>query len=127
MSKSKQSQSPPEGDASPKRLPEKRLASFVPYRGVLSLRVNGKSVTPLVRDVVPGVVWEDRPVSNAQDTNLYRLREVGLGWKAKGVFAYEALEERVLSLLRHDPNAVFWLEVAVDAQNGGGKHTRTSW
>ena len=77
-----------------------------------TLFLEGKAVSPDLRDVNPGKIFA--PFSEGE-TGLYRLRKIGMGWTGPQTFNESQIESRVGVLLAADPSACFLLEVSVDA------------
>jgi hypothetical protein len=101
--------------AAPKPTGSERPFECRPFNGASALHRNGKPLPGLFLDLAP-----DSPPSAIADAatagvHLYRLLDVGLGWNGMGQFNYAALEARLQALFAADTQAVFLLEVAVDA------------
>ena len=91
--------------------PPKRAAEIRPYSGERTLFLEGKPASPLLRDLAAGV----KKIPALDGSGLYRLRNVALGWTASQSFDYAGVDGQVAALLAADPNALFLLEVVVDA------------
>jgi hypothetical protein len=86
-----------------------------PHNGAPALHHNGKPLPGVFLDLPPDAASEAIAAAASAGVHLYRLRDVGLGWNGMGQFDYSALEARLQRLGAADPQALFLLDVAVDA------------